>query len=236
MKLNLYFLFDKNTQKSKTKIDEYYLFPATEIIFDDDAIKNFRENYRKFKFNNKEEYYNSISNKILLPGSDQFYPMIYDKYDSILEYLSNYCVFLASDFENILKKTKKSLEDDFAEINSLFLKQNNFISNKSEIDKILKRNKVHFLYNYFFNDKNFQLFSEEEFISNDKNKNKIKFLRNIRKVKKQMIFCFESNSNRKQITNYFNNSNLEFEEIDKIDFSDLKPSYHKIKIFNLSIQ
>ena len=83
--------------------------------------------------------------------------------------------FLASDFENILKKTKKSLEDDFAEINSLFLKQNNFISNKSEIDKILKRNKVHLLYNYFFNDKNFQLFSEEEFISNDKNKNKIKF-------------------------------------------------------------
>ena len=135
-----------------------------------------------------------------------------------------------------LKKQKKSLEDDFAEINSLFLKQNNFISNKSEIDKILKRNKVHYLYNYFFNDKNFQIFSEEEFISNDKNKNKIKFLRNIRKVKKQMIFCFESNSNRKQITNYFNNSNLEFEEIDKIDFSDLKPSDRKIKIFNLSIQ
>ena len=51
-----------------------------------------------------------------------------------------------------------------------------------------------------------------------------------------MIFCFESNSNRKQITNYFNNSNLEFEEIDKIDFSDLKPSDRKIKIFNLSIQ
>ena len=101
------FLFDKNTQKSKTKIDEYYLFPATEIIFDDDAIKNFRENYRKFKFNNKEEYYNSISNKILLPGSDQFYPMIYDKYDSILEYLSNYCFFLESNFENILKKKKK---------------------------------------------------------------------------------------------------------------------------------
>ena len=82
----------------------------------------------------------------------------------------------------------------------------------------------------------FSFFSEEEFVSNDKNKNKIKFLRNIRKVKKQMIFCFESNSNRKQITTYFNNSNLEFEEIDKIDFSDLKPSDCKIKIFNLSIQ
>ena len=113
-----------------------------------------------------------------------------------------------------LKKKKKNLEEDFAEINSLFLKQNNFISNKSEIDKILK-NKVHYLHNYFFNDKNFQIFSEEDFISNDKNKNKIKFLRNIKKVNKQMIFCFESNSNRKQITNYFNNSNLKFEEINK---------------------
>ena len=49
------YLFDKNTKKSKTKIDEYYLFPATEIIFDDDAIRKFRENYRKYKFSNKEE-------------------------------------------------------------------------------------------------------------------------------------------------------------------------------------
>ena len=230
------YLYDKNTQKSKTKIDEYYLFPATEIIFDDDAIRNFRENYRKYKFSNKEEYYNSISNKILLPGSDQFYPIIYDKYDSILEYLCNYFFFFPSDFENILKKKNKSLEDDISEINSLFLKQNNFISNKSEIDKILKRNQIHYLYNYFLNDKSFQIFSEEDFISNDKNKNKIKFLRNIKKVNKQMIFCFESHSNRKQITNYFNNSNLKFEEINKIEISDLKSSDSKIKIFNLSIQ
>ena len=29
-------------------------------------------------YNNKEEYYKAISNNVILPGSEQFYPIIYE--------------------------------------------------------------------------------------------------------------------------------------------------------------
>ena len=229
------FLFDKNTQKSKNQVKEYYLFPTTEIIFNDDEIRKFRENYRKLKFQ-KEEYYNSISNKIFLPGSDQFYPIIYDKYDSILEYLDDYCFFITNNFENILKKKTSTIDDDFIETNSQFLKQNNFISKKSEIDSFLRKNQIYYLYNYFLNDEKFQIFSEENFLTNDKNKNKNQFLKNIKQLTKQVIFCVESNSNKKKIINYIKNSKLEFEELKKLEITNLNSIDKKIYIFDLSIQ
>ena len=58
--------FHDVAKKSWTSNFESLELPS-HFLFDDDAIKNFRENYRKFKFNSKEEYYDSISNKILLP-------------------------------------------------------------------------------------------------------------------------------------------------------------------------
>ena len=142
------FLFDKILRNQKLKLMSIIYFQPLKLFL----MMQLKISERITENSNLITKRNTIIQfqiKFYCQVQINFYPMIYDKYDSILEYLSNYC-FLASDFENILKKTKKSLEDDFAEINSLFLKQNNFISNKSEIDKILKKIKSYFLYNYFF--------------------------------------------------------------------------------------
>ena len=56
--------FDIESQKSNNKVNSYDLFPASEIIFNDKSIKNFRELYRKMGFTDRNEYYKSISNNI----------------------------------------------------------------------------------------------------------------------------------------------------------------------------
>ena len=61
--------------------------PSSEIIFNFNSIKNFRETFRKLKIKNKDDFYKSISNENIIPGSEQFYPILYEKYDSIIDYL-----------------------------------------------------------------------------------------------------------------------------------------------------
>ena len=82
------YLFNLENQKSIKEIDKYDLFMASEILFNDITIQNFRQIFRKIKINDKEEYYKSISENILLPGSEQFYPILFNKFDSIINYFA----------------------------------------------------------------------------------------------------------------------------------------------------
>ena len=90
--------FNLDTQKSLKKLKSYTLFLASEILFNDESIRNFRQNFRKLKIHNKEEYYKSISNKIFLPGSDQFYPILFNKFNSVIDYFNNCLIFIQHDF------------------------------------------------------------------------------------------------------------------------------------------
>ena len=65
-------LFDENNQKKINDIEEYNLIPSSEIFFDEKNIKNFRESFRGLKIEDKDEFYKAISNKIIIPGSEQF--------------------------------------------------------------------------------------------------------------------------------------------------------------------
>ena len=48
------YLFDVENQKSFKKIFQYHLFVASEILFNDSSIKNFRQTFRKLKLAGKE--------------------------------------------------------------------------------------------------------------------------------------------------------------------------------------
>ena len=50
--------FDRHSQNNINKIDKYILLAATEIIFDNESIRTFRELFRKYKFKDKKEFYN----------------------------------------------------------------------------------------------------------------------------------------------------------------------------------
>ena len=85
--------FDIFNQNNTGVIKNYYISPSSEIIFNLNSIKNFRESYRKLKIKNKDDFYKSISNENIIPGSEQFYPILYEKYDSIINYLDDFVFF-----------------------------------------------------------------------------------------------------------------------------------------------
>ena len=85
--------FDVYNQNNCGFVTNYLISPSSEIIFNSNSIKNFRESFRKFKVKDKEDFYKSISNENIIPGSEQFYPILYKKYDSILNYLDGFNIF-----------------------------------------------------------------------------------------------------------------------------------------------
>ena len=86
-------LFDENNQKKINDIEEYNLIPSSDIFFDEKNIKNFRESFRGLRIEDKDEFYKAISNKIIIPGSEQFFPILNDKYESIFDFIKNLSYF-----------------------------------------------------------------------------------------------------------------------------------------------
>ena len=191
-------LFDVENQKSFKKIFEYHLFVASEILFNDSSIKNFRQTFRKLKLTGKEEYYKSISNKILLPGSDQFYPILFKQFDSIIAYLSDVLIFIQNDFFESYENEYKKMIYEFDAINNLISKETNFLQKKNELQSLLSKQNVFFLYNYFVKGAEFYNFSNDEILFKNKIKN-FDFIIKSSEQKKKIIFCTQSNINKKKL-------------------------------------
>ena len=176
------YLFDLENQKSIKEIDKYNLFMASEILFNDMTIQNFRQIFRKIKINDKEEYYKSISEHILLPGSEQFYPILFNKFDSIINYFTDSLIFIQSEFfSKYLDEFNKFLYE-FDTINNLISKESDFLQTKEELNKILDNKQVFTLYNYSINDSQYFNFSDDKLFSN----NKIKNLNSISRIQKKI--------------------------------------------------
>ena len=228
------YLFDLENQKSIKEIDKYNLFMASEILFNDMTIQNFRQIFRKIKINDKEEYYKSISEHILLPGSEQFYPILFNKFDSIINYFTDSLIFIQSEFfSKYLDEFNKFLYE-FDTINNLISKESDFLQTKEELNKILDNKKVFTLYNYSINDSQYFNFSDDKLFSN----NKIKNLNSISKIQKKnkIIFCTQSKINKKKISIFLNNKGIKFLEVDNLKIQDIGKNKDIFFIFNLSIQ
>ena len=144
------YLFNLENQKSFKKVEKYVLFIASEIIFNDSTIKNFRESFRKLKIINKEEYYKSISNKILLPGSGQFHPILFKKFESIISYLKNFSIFIENDFFTNFETHYRNISDEFDSINKFILQESTFLQTRSELEESLGDKEIFVFYNYRF--------------------------------------------------------------------------------------
>ena len=228
------YLFNLENQKSIKEIDKYNLFMASEILFNDMTIQNFRQIFRKIKINNKEEYYKSISEHILLPGSEQFYPILFNKFDSIINYFTNSLIFIQSEFfSKYLDEFNKFLYE-FDTINNLISKESDFLQTKAELNKILDSKQVFTLYNYSINDSQYFNFSDDKLFSN----NKIKNLNSISRIQKKnkIIFCSQSKINKKKISIFLNNKGIKFLEVDNLNIEDIEKNKDIFFIFNLSIQ
>ena len=86
-KLNL---FSTQDQLSTSTVSDYYLSLSSEFQFNSDNIECFRSSFRQLKLKDKDDYYKSLSQKIVLPGSEQFFPILNNNFNSFLAYLDGY--------------------------------------------------------------------------------------------------------------------------------------------------
>ncbi len=137
--------FDIYSQNNCGTINNYLISPTSEIIFNTDSIKNFRETFRKFKIKDKDDFYKSISNQNIIPGSEQFYPILYNEYDSIIDYLDYFDFFFKEDsiidFEDKHSKVIKDLPSYEKEVS----KESNFFEDKNIIRNQIKKKKYIYL-------------------------------------------------------------------------------------------
>ena len=132
------------TIKKINDIEEYNLIPSSEIFFDEKNIKNFRESFRGLKIEDKDEFYKAISNKIIIPGSEQFFPILNDKYESIFDFIKNFTVILNQDYESLYNQCYLDLTTDVRNQNENFL-TTNFYLDLSEFKKKHRKIRLFFI-------------------------------------------------------------------------------------------
>ena len=80
----------------------------------------------------------------MLPGSEQFYPILFNKFDSIINYFTD-SIFIQSEFlSKYLDEFNKFLYE-FDTINNLISKESDFLQTKEELNKILENKQVYTL-------------------------------------------------------------------------------------------
>jgi len=89
-------LFETETQKSFSKINEINILPANEMDYTDDGINRFRKNWRETFERNplNSEIYVDVSNKLSPQGIEFYLPLFFDCTSSIFEYFKNKPVIL----------------------------------------------------------------------------------------------------------------------------------------------
>jgi transcription-repair coupling factor (superfamily II helicase) len=82
--------FDPENQLSTAKLDHVSLLPAREFPMHEEAIKTFRQNFRK-RFDGdpmKQPVYAEISNGNTIAGIEFFFPLFFDHTDTLFSYVS----------------------------------------------------------------------------------------------------------------------------------------------------
>ncbi len=108
--------FDPDTQRSLEKIDQIQLFPAREFPFTDDAIKQFRQNFReKFpEVSAKNILYLDVSKGIAPSGIEYYLPLFVEKTETLFDYLpKSTLLILPESFDGSATKFYEGAEERF---------------------------------------------------------------------------------------------------------------------------
>ncbi len=103
--------FNPDTQIGFDSYDSILVLPMREIIFNENNIQNFKQNYRNsFGIPKDDDYlYQNISKKILYNGCENWFPLFYDNgLETIFDYLPRNSVITYN--SNIKAKIEKYVE------------------------------------------------------------------------------------------------------------------------------
>ena len=222
--------FDVYSQNNCGVVKNYFICLTSEIIFDSNSIKYFRESFRKLKISDKNDFYKSISSDNIIPGSEQFYPILYDKYDSIIDYLDGYSFYFREESINEFDEKLSHAITEITNLENNVIKESKFYEEKNFIKKQLNKKNT-FIFSRISNNSDTHFFSETFFLSEDKNVN-FKKLSNFLSSPEyeKFFFCYDSFVNKKKIEKLFGSLNIKYK---KLLF--LNDSSEKYNIINLSI-
>ncbi|MDG2096190.1 MAG: transcription-repair coupling factor [Paracoccaceae bacterium] len=107
--------FDVSSQLSINNVRKIQLLPISEIIINDETVKNFRKNFRKNfgVFRDQNELYTGISEKRRIQGIEQWLPLFYDNLESLFDYLPDATYFLDHDIKNNLLTRWDNINSQF---------------------------------------------------------------------------------------------------------------------------
>ena len=108
------------------------MLPPSEIVFDEDTIKFFRESFRRCKIKNKDEFYKSISSNVIIPGSEQFFSILHSKFSSIFDYLDGFNFYIKEDVLDQYEEIYSALTQDIFQENEMILEKTDFFLKKSD--------------------------------------------------------------------------------------------------------
>ena len=88
--------FDPLTQISNKNLDKINIYPSSEIPLDVNSIKLFKKNYKNFfgLESNKNIFYQSLIEKKILRGCEQWLPLFYKDMTSIFDIISDYILVM----------------------------------------------------------------------------------------------------------------------------------------------
>ena len=227
--------FDPLEQVTQKQINEYFLIPPSEIIFNEKNITFFRKTFRKLDIKDKNEYYKAISDKIIIPGSGQFLPILRENFVSIFEYLNGFKIFFKNNLENYFDHILDEIKLESSYYQKLIDLNNNFIFTKKNFNELLF-NLSYFSINFdqfFKKDKPF--FSKNLLMKNNKEANLnnliISFKKNI--FSEIKIICCESKIFKSKLENIFKNNSISYLNID--DLKNFKNYENKAYLIELEL-
>ena len=234
-KINKLNLFSTQDQLSISTVNDYYLSLSSEFQFNSENIECFRSLFRKLKLKDKDDYYKSLSQKIVLPGSEQFFPILNNSFNSFLEYLDGYKIFLDANFEKDFKQvTLDSFDnvDEYKELNKIGC---NYFYNLKELNSKIENRFNTLSFNLLnTNVEGINYFSSRYSFYKNKILNQ-KQLMTLIKKREIIIFCYSSNVNKKKILSFLNSQNINYIDNFKQDFFDLTTINFKFLVYKLTI-
>ena len=107
--------FDVESQKSTLPISEALLFPAQEILFNDDTVARAIKDLISYKPNTVPQIYNSVVEQIKLktafPGMESLLPIFYEKTGQLLDYFTQTPIVAYIEPTTIIDKTRSFFEE-----------------------------------------------------------------------------------------------------------------------------
>ncbi len=205
--------FDPLTQISKKIIDKINIFPSSELPLDKKSIKLFKKNYKNiFGIEKvKNTFYQSIIEKKILRGCEQWLPLFYNNMMSILDILNDYILVMDYLVKDKIDKRIDEISTNYEER----LYDKNFETLPDKIHSI----PPDYLY---LNKKNFESYTNKNSIIEF---NPFKF-----SDQASNVINFTGYKSKEFISLRINNNNELFKEINKYISDNLQKNY-KIFLF-----